>query len=98
MADSDPNAITITSIDITPDQVELEAKRFAMRTGGILLMAMAEKGISEDQLAHMLQVPKRQVRQLLLGETYKSYLPLAALCLALGVRMDLRTDFRASSS
>lgn len=90
-------AVTIHSVTVEPDNVENEAKRFAMRTGGILLIAMAEKGISEEQLAHMLEVPKRQVRQILLGEGWKNYLPLAALCLALGVRMDLRTDFRASS-
>jgi hypothetical protein len=83
--------ITITSITITPDQVEAEAKRFALRSGGILLMAMAEKGINEDQLAYMLGVNKRSLRQQLMGESWKAYLPLAALCLALGIRMDLRT-------
>jgi plasmid maintenance system antidote protein VapI len=90
--DDDDNQITIHSVTITPDMVDAEAKRFAMRSGGILLMAMAEKNITEDQLAHMLNVPKRQIRQLLLGERHQAYLPLAALCLALGIRMDLRTN------
>ena len=91
----DDNALaitTLTSTTLTPEMVEAEARRFAMRSGGLLLMAMAERGISEAEMAHMLQVPKRQVRALLLGETYKGYLPLAALCLALGIRMDLRAN------
>lgn len=83
---------TISSTGITPEQVEAEAKRFAMRTGGILLMAMAERGLTEDQLAGMLQVNKRQIRGQLMGEHWRSYLPMAALCLALGIKMDLRTQ------
>ena len=83
---------TISSTGITPEQVEAEAKRFAMRTGGILLMAMAERGLTEDQLAGMLQVNKRQIRGQLMGEHWRNYLPMAALCLALGIKMDLRTQ------
>jgi hypothetical protein len=97
-ANHNHNRLTITSDVVTPEGVEEEARRFAMRTGGILLMAMAEKGISETDLANMLHVPKRQVRSMLLGESFRSYLPLAALCLALGVRMDLRADVRASQN
>jgi hypothetical protein len=81
---------TITSTSITPEQVEAEAKRFAMRTGGILLMAMAERGTTEDGLAASLQVNKRQIRSQLMGEAWRAYLPLAALCLALGIKLDLR--------
>ncbi|WP_421991706.1 helix-turn-helix domain-containing protein [Roseococcus sp.] len=90
------DALTITTIEVTPDGVEAEAKRFALRTGGLLLLAMAERGISEEQLADMLQVPRTQVLNMLRGKGYRAYLPLAALCLALGVRMDLRADVRAS--
>lgn len=82
---------TITQRDITPEQVEIEAKRFAMRTGGILIMAMAERGLTEKSLASMLGVNPRQIRNQLLGEAWKSYLPIAAMCLALGIKMDLRT-------
>lgn len=83
---------TINSHNITPEQVELEAKRFAMRSGGILLMAMAEHGLTEKQLAEMLEVNPRQIRHQLMGEGWRAYLPLAALCLALGIRLDLKTS------
>ena len=83
---------TISSREITPEQVEQEARRFAMRSGGILLMAMAEHGITEKQLAEMLEVNHRQIRTQLMGEGWRAYLPLAALCLALGIKMDLRTS------
>ena len=83
---------TISSREITPEQVEQEARRFAMRSGGILLMAMAEHGITEKQLAEMLEVNPRQIRTQLMGEGWRAYLPLAALCLALGIKMDLRTS------
>ena len=82
---------TINNRTVTPENVEAEARRFAMRSGGILLMAMAENRLTERQLAAMLEVNPRQVRTLILGENYKAYLPLAALCLALGIKMDLRT-------
>lgn len=90
--DQDQLAITtVTHHTITPEQVEIEAKRFAMRTGGILLMAMAEQGITEKDLAGMLEVNPRQIRNQIVGESWRPYLPLAALCLALGIKMDLRT-------
>lgn len=83
---------TIQSRRITPEQVEAEARRFAMRSGGILLMAMAEHGLTEDALAAQLDVNKRQIRAQLMGESWRSYLPLAALCLALGIKMELRVS------
>lgn len=83
---------TVTSTGITPEQVEQEARRFAMRSGGILLMAMAEHGLTEKQLAAMLEVNPRQIRHQLMGEGWRAYLPLAALCLALGIKMDLKVD------
>lgn len=83
--------LTVTPENITTEMVEAEAKRFAMKTGGILLMAMAEHGITEKELAHMLEVNPRSIRGQLMGEHWRAYLPLAALCLALGIRMDLRT-------
>jgi hypothetical protein len=95
MTDKDEDRLNITTISvhsITPEQVEAEAKRFAMRTGGILLMAMAERGITEKQLASMLEVSSKQIRNQLIGEAWRSYLPIAALCLALGIKMDLRTQ------
>jgi hypothetical protein len=84
------NQITVTTVTLTPENVEVEAKRFAMRAGGLLLLAMADKGLTEKQLADMLSVPNRQIRSLLMGERWKDYLPLAALALALDARMDMR--------
>lgn len=86
---------TIHSTRITPEQVEAEARRFAMRSGGILLMGMAERGLTEDNLAAMLEVNKRQVRSQLMGEGWRSYLPLAALCLALGIKMELKVSSKS---
>ena len=85
------NITTVSTTGVTPEQVEQEARRFAMRSGGILLMAMAEHGLTEKQLAEMLEVNARQIRHQLMGEGWRAYLPLAALCLALGIRLDLRT-------
>lgn len=85
-------ALMLHPVNITPEMVETEAKRFAMRSGGILVMAMSERGISEDQLCKMLEISKGSLRQQLLGQGWRSYLPLAALCLALSVRMDLKAS------
>jgi ribosome-binding protein aMBF1 (putative translation factor) len=94
MNDSD-DGITITSATgsrtITPEQVEAEARRIAMRTGGILRMAMAEKGLSDETLAARLEAEPEDVCAQMLGEAWESYLPLAAMCLALGIKMDLQT-------
>ena len=79
------NAITA----ITPDMVNVEAHSIAMRAGSIFLKAMAESGISEDKLAHMLEVPKATLRNHLVGNQWRAYRPLAVLCLALEVRVDL---------
>ena len=93
MNDSD-DGITITSATgnrtFTPEQ-KAEARRIAMRTGGILRMAMAEKGLSDKTLAAMLEVDPQELRAQLLGEAWEDYLPLAAMCLALGIKMDLQT-------
>lgn len=83
---------TITSTKISPEAVEAEAKRFAMRSGGVILMAMSERGLTEDMLAEMLEVQKRQIRAQIMGDSWKSYLPLAALCLALGIKMELKVS------
>lgn len=80
---------TITAI--TPDMINAEAHSFAMRAGSIFLKAMAENGISEDELAHMLEVPKAMLRNHLVGNEWRAYRPLAVLCLALEVRVDLHT-------
>lgn len=88
--EASPNQITVTSVTLTPEDVDSVAKSFAMRAGGLLLMAMAERGISEKQLADMLNVPSRSVRTQLMGEGWRHYLPIAALTLALGVKMDMR--------
>jgi len=88
MNDSDDNGINIT---ITPEKVEAEARRFALRSGGILLMALAEHGLTEEQLASMLEVDRQEIRTILMGEIWESYLPLAGLCLAVGIKMDLLT-------
>jgi hypothetical protein len=83
---------TITSNSITPEDVSLEARRIAMRLAGILAIGLGEKRITEKQLAAQLEVNPRQVRQLLVGENYKSYLAIAAVFLALGIELDLRTN------
>ena len=88
------NAITA----ITPDMVNVEAHRIAMRAGSIFLKAMAESGISEDKLAHMLEVPKAMLRNHLVGNEWRAYRPLAVLCLALEVRVDLHTTSTEPSS
>lgn len=90
MAEPRENEITVTTVTLTPEDVEVEARKFAMRSGGMLLVTMAEKGLTEQQLADMLGVPKRQIRTMIMGENWRAYLPLAAMCLALGVKMELR--------
>lgn len=87
---SEDSQITITTLTLTPEDVEVEAKRFAMRAGGLMLLGMAEKGLTEKELATMLGVPSRQIRSQLMGEGWRHYLPIAAICLALGVKMELR--------
>lgn len=52
-------------------------------------MAMAEQGLTEKQLAAMLEVNPRQIRTQLMGEGWRAYLPLAALRLTLGIKMEL---------
>lgn len=91
MNDSHDSSITsvTASRTITPEQIEAEARRFAVRSGGILLMAMAEQGLTEKQLAAMLEVNPRQIRTQLMGEGWRAYLPLAALRLTLGIKMEL---------
>lgn len=84
------NQITVTSVTLSPEDVETVAKNFAMRAGGLLLLAMAERGITEKELAKMLDVPSRQIRTQLMGEGWRHYLPIAALTLALSVKMDLK--------
>ena len=85
-------------IMITPDMINAEAQSFAMRAGGMLLKAMAESGISEDELAQMLEVSNAALRNHLLGNHWKDYRALAALCLTLEVRMDLHTTSTKSTS
>ena len=94
MIDRDNSVVTT----ITPDMINAEAHSFAMRAGGMLLKAMAESGISEDKLAHILEVSKATVRNHLLGNHWKDYRALAALCLTLEVRMDLHTTSTKSTS
>ena len=81
--------ITISSIPITQDMVETEAQAFATRAGSVLLKAMADKGISEDQLAQLLGVSNVFVRKHLLGGNWSAHLRLASICLALEIRLDL---------
>lgn len=90
MNDDKLTITTIESRSITPEQVEAEAKRYAMKWGGTLLIAMAENRLTEKQLAEMLEVPPRQIRSVLLGEGWRHYQALAALCLALGIPMELK--------
>ena len=94
MTNRDNSTVTM----ITPDMINAEAQIFAMRAGGILLKAMAESGISENELARMLEVPKVALRDHLLGNHWKDYRALAALCLTLEVRVDLHTTSTKSTS
>lgn len=87
---SSSNEITVTSVTLTPENVDDEAKKFAMRAGGLLLLAMAEKGITEKDLAEMLEIPSTQVLNQLMGRAHRPYLPLAALALAMGLKLELR--------
>jgi DNA-binding Xre family transcriptional regulator len=74
--------------------VEAEARRFAMTMAGQLLLVMAEQGISETELARELGVTIRTLRGYLRGENWRRYLPLAAICLALNVRIETRLPDR----
>ena len=94
MTNRDNSAATM----ITPDMINAEAQIFAMRAGGILLKAMAESGISEDELARMLEVPTAALRNHLLGNHWKDYRALAALCLTLELRVDLHATSTKSTS
>jgi len=86
------NVTTVSTTGVTPEMVEQEARRFAMRSGGILLIAMAEHGLTEKQLGKMLEVNPRQIRTILMGENWRAYLPVAALCLALNIKMELKAS------
>ena len=89
MADKDNKPTTSTTI--TPSMIEAEAQSFAMRAGSVVLEVMAKSNISEDQMAKMLDVSKDYIRPHIQGDIWRAYLPLAALCLALGIRVDLHT-------
>ena len=47
-------------------------------SGSLLLIATAQSNISEEQLATMLGVSRVSLRKRLLGNSWRSYLPLAA--------------------
>lgn len=74
--------------------VEAEAKRLAMQNAGRLMLAMSESGISERELAEDLGVSIRSLRFQLRGENWRGFLPLAAICLRLGVRIDSQVTRR----
>jgi transcriptional regulator with XRE-family HTH domain len=70
--------------------VQAEARRFALHNAGQLLMVMAQQGITEEDLAERLGVSIRTLRFHLRGQNWKGYLPTAAICLSLGVRMETK--------
>jgi transcriptional regulator with XRE-family HTH domain len=76
--------------EITPEMVETEARRFALRAAGQLLLAMADKGMTEEDLAKELEVSIRTLRHYLRGQNWRGYMPLMAICLAIGVRMEIK--------
>ena len=87
MTNNDDTAIT--SITVTQAMVEAEARRFAKQTSKLLLGAMAESVTSEEQMVDRLGASPGSLTNHLLGNTSRGYLPLAALCLALEIRLDL---------
>lgn len=87
---ADDKQVAVATVTMTPDDVENEAKKFAMRAGGLMLLAMSEKGLTEKELSETLGVNPRQLRTTIMGEGWRAYLPIAALSLALGVKLELR--------
>ena len=75
---------------ITEDMVKTEARRFALTLAGQLLLAMAEQNLTEEDMAERLGVTIRTLRFYLRGQNWKGYLPIAAICLALGVRIEMK--------
>jgi hypothetical protein len=96
MTDNDDPAIP--SINVTQAMVEAEARRFAKQTSGLLLGVMAESGTSEEQMTARLGASPGSLTNHLLGNISRGYLPLAALCLALEIRLDLHVSSTDSNS
>lgn len=82
---------TLTPAGVTPDQIEQEARRFAMRAGSTLLLKLADHGITEKNLAEMLDVHPRQIRTIVVGDNWKAYVPLVTVFLALETELELGT-------
>lgn len=74
---------------ITPEQVDAKAKRFATRAAGALLMELAEKGLTCEDLIAILGEDPQEVRAHMLGESWESYQGLIAISLAVGCEVDL---------
>ena len=77
-------------LEITPQMVEAEARRFALNNAGQLLLNMADQGLTEQDLADKLGVSLRTLRFYLRGQNWRAYLPIMAVCLSLRVRMDMK--------
>lgn len=76
--------------EITDDKIMAEARRFALTLAGQLLLTMAEQNLTEADMAVRLGVSVRTLRFYLRGQNWKAYLPTAAICLALGVRIEMK--------
>lgn len=75
-------------LEITPELVETEARRFALKVAGQLLLTMAEQGITEDAMAERLGISIRTLRFYLRGQNWRGYVNTLAVCLSLGVRIE----------
>ena len=87
---SDDDSIKMT---LTLEQVEAEAKRIATQNGSIFARTMAEREITEEQLASILGEDSQEIREHVLGEAWNIYQPLAAMCLALRIKIDVQVTF-----
>jgi predicted transcriptional regulator len=77
------------TLEITAEMVEAEARRFALTIAGKLLLRMAEKGISEQDLAEELGVSLRALRFYLRGQNWRQYLNMIAVTRSLEVRLEV---------
>ena len=95
---AEDNDTATPSITVTQAMVEAEARRFAKQTSKLLLGAMAESGTSEEEMVDRLGASPGSLTNHLLGNISRGYRPLAALCLALEIRLDLHVTSTGSNS
>jgi transcriptional regulator with XRE-family HTH domain len=76
--------------EITPDMVVAESRRFALTIAGQLLLTMAEQNLNEQDMADRLGVSLRTLRFYLRGQNWRGFLPIAAICLSMGTRIEAK--------